>query len=163
MMSQPAIIEAIDIRKDYGMGEIVVHALDGVSLRIESGEFVAIMGPSGSGKSTLMNILGCLDRPTTGRYILNSEDVSTLNKVALAGIRNRLIGFVFQSYNLLPKTTAMENALLPLLYNKNHDAAGDRETRAREALRAVGLGSGFTINPKSFLVARTNGWQSPAP
>ncbi|MFN2170169.1 MAG: ABC transporter ATP-binding protein, partial [Candidatus Promineifilaceae bacterium] len=106
-MNNQTIIQIENLRKVYGMGDIQVKALDGVDLRIEHGEFVAIMGPSGSGKSTLMNILGCLDRPTEGHYYLAGEDVSGLNKVQLAAIRNRQIGFVFQSFNLLPRTSAL--------------------------------------------------------
>jgi putative ABC transport system ATP-binding protein len=135
------LIDVQDLAKVYGRGAAAVHALEGVNLTIDEGEFVAIMGPSGSGKSTLMNILGCLDRPTTGRYSLGGEDVSELNKGKLAAIRNRQIGFVFQSYNLLPRSSALKNVMLPLLYSR-HDgrAASEREKLAREALEVVGLG-----------------------
>jgi putative ABC transport system ATP-binding protein len=119
------------------MGDTVVRALDGASLTVGAGEMVAVMGPSGSGKSTLMNILGCLDRPTSGSYLLNGEDVSSLSDDRLAEIRNRYIGFVFQSYNLLPRMTALENVGLPLLYGGN---GGDRRARALAALERVGLG-----------------------
>lgn len=139
-MNEQPIIQTTDIRKIYGMGEIAVAALDGVSVRIDPGEFVSIMGPSGSGKSTLMNILGCLDRPTEGRYVLAGEDVSDLNKNELAAIRNRRLGFIFQSYNLLARTTALKNVMLPLLYDQaNHRSTAEREEMAFTALTAVGL------------------------
>jgi putative ABC transport system ATP-binding protein len=137
------LIKAQNLTKVYGMGGVAVRALDGVDLAIDEGEFVAIMGPSGSGKSTLMNILGCLDRPTEGRYWLGGEDVSKLNKTQLARVRNRRIGFVFQSYNLLSRTSAFKNVMLPLLYNSNgpqRQSAAKREALAMEALEAVGLG-----------------------
>ena len=139
-MTPEAIIQLEDVTKVYGAGDAQVTALKGVSLRIEAGAFIAIMGPSGSGKSTLMNIVGCLDRPTDGRYRLAGEDVSGLSKAQLANVRNRKIGFVFQSFNLLPRATALKNALLPLMYNR-HALRGrsEREARAREALAAVGL------------------------
>lgn len=137
-MNKQPIIQTADIRKIYGMGEIAVAALDGVSVRIDPGEFVSIMGPSGSGKSTLMNILGCLDRPTEGQYAL--ADVSDLDKNQLAVIRNRKLGFIFQSYNLLARTTALKNVMLPLLYDQNHHrATEEREAMARDVLAAVGL------------------------
>ena len=139
MMKHEPLIQVEDVRKVYGVGEIQVAALDGVSLEIEAGEYVAIMGPSGSGKSTLMNLLGCLDRPTEGRYILHGESVSELDKAQLAAIRNREIGFIFQSYNLLARTSALENVMLPLLYSKNNGAVEARERRARETLIDVGL------------------------
>ena len=144
------LIEVENLTKIYGMGEVAVRALDGVDLAIDEGEFVAIMGPSGSGKSTLMNILGCLDRPTEGHYWLGGEDVSKLNKTQLARVRNRRIGFVFQSYNLLPRESALKNVMLPLLYNSNglpraksrgpqRQSAAEREALARQALETVGL------------------------
>ena len=136
------IIKVQNLTKIYGSGELAVAALDGVNLTIDEGEFVAIMGPSGSGKSTLMNILGCLDRPTDGSYWLGDEDVSKLNKTQLARVRNHKIGFVFQSYNLLPRTSALKNVTLPLLYNTNGrhgKSASEREARAMEALELVGL------------------------
>ncbi|GAH13168.1 unnamed protein product, partial [marine sediment metagenome] len=139
-MSANSIIQTQSLYKIYGMGDIQVNALDGVDLHIDEGEFLSIMGPSGSGKSTLMNILGCLDRPTKGRYILDGEDVSDLNKAQLALLRNRQIGFIFQSYNLLSRTSALRNVTLPLLYQRNSSLSkGEREERAMAALEAVGL------------------------
>ncbi|MCP5100601.1 MAG: ABC transporter ATP-binding protein [Chloroflexi bacterium] len=135
-----SILQTENLRKVYGMGEIQVKALDGVSIRIDEGEFVAIMGPSGSGKSTLMNILGCLDRPTEGTYRLAGEDVGYLDKVMLAAIRNRRIGFIFQSFNLLSRTSALRNVMLPLLYKRNGGMTnGEREAKAMTALESVGL------------------------
>jgi len=134
-MPDHALLRATDLVKTYVMGDNVVKALDGVSLQIEEGEMVAIRGPSGSGKSTLMNILGCLDRPTTGRYILAGEDVSRMNDNALARVRNRKIGFVFQTFNLLPRMSALENVELPLLYA----GAMGASKKAMEALAVVGL------------------------
>lgn len=143
-----AIIQTIDITKIYGMGSVEVRALDSVSLTIQEGEFVAVMGPSGSGKSTLMNILGCLDRPTSGRYVLAGEDVSDFNKIRLARIRNQHIGFIFQSYNLLPRTNALENAMLPLMYkHDNHTSEAQQVEKALEALASVGLGERAYHNP----------------
>ncbi|HZD93313.1 MAG TPA: ATP-binding cassette domain-containing protein, partial [Candidatus Sulfotelmatobacter sp.] len=126
-----------DIHKTYDLGETQVHALRGVSLAIGRGEFVAIMGASGSGKSTFMNILGCLDKPSSGRYLLEGADVSRLEKNQLARIRNRQIGFVFQGFNLLARTTALENTELPTLYSRVDKA--ERHRRALEALKMVGL------------------------
>ena len=137
---QNSIIQTINLHKHYGMGDIQVNALDGVDLLINQGEFVSIMGPSGSGKSTLMNILGCLDRPTEGRYILDGEDVSDLSKAQLALLRNRQIGFIFQSYNLLPRTNALRNVTLPLIYQRHSKLSqAEREEKAMAALEAVGL------------------------
>ena len=139
-MSEKPIIKTLDLVKTYGMGDIQVQALAGVSITIRPGEFVAIMGPSGSGKSTLMNILGCLDRPTSGQYILDGVDVSGLSKVESAGIRNRKLGFVFQSYNLLPRASALENVIVPLLYDRQNPLSGaERRERATAALESVGL------------------------
>jgi putative ABC transport system ATP-binding protein len=115
-MAKETLLQTIEVVKEYGVGDVRVAALDGVSIDIKAGEFTAIMGPSGSGKSTLMYILGCLAQPSSGRYIMSGEDVSGLDKVELATIRNRRIGFVFQSYNLLPRTNALENVMMPLLY-----------------------------------------------
>ncbi len=136
-MAQAPLIELEGVTKIYRMGEVAVEALRGVSLTIEQGEFTAVMGASGSGKSTLMNILGCLDQPTAGRYLLEGQDVSGLPIERLAEIRNRTIGFVFQSFNLLSRTSALENAELPLLYAGT--PAAERHARAAEALSQVGL------------------------
>jgi putative ABC transport system ATP-binding protein len=132
-----AIIRLDSIHKRYRVGEVDVHALRGLSLTIERGEFVAIMGPSGSGKSTLMYILGCLDRPTSGRYLLNGIDIGSRSPDELADIRNQYIGFVFQSFNLLPRTSALENVALPLIYSGM--SAAQRTQRARAALERLGL------------------------
>jgi putative ABC transport system ATP-binding protein len=132
-----ALIEVHEITKVYTLGDIELKALDNVSLAIEKGEFVAVMGPSGSGKSTFMNMLGCLDKPTSGRYLLEGIDVSGLDKDELAKIRNRKLGFVFQGFNLLSRTSAVENVELPLLYDGL--SARERRERASAALRSVGL------------------------
>ncbi len=131
------MIEVRDISKVYSTGETETRALDHVSFTIKDGEFVAIMGPSGSGKSTLMHILGCLDTPTSGTYTLDGEDVSTLSDDALADVRKRNIGFVFQSFNLLPRTTVLRNVMLPLMYSNTPEA--EREERAKNALHAAGM------------------------
>jgi len=141
----PPLISIQEVTKVFQMGDVEVRALRGVSLDIQPGEFVAVRGPSGSGKSTLMNIIGCLDRPTTGRYLLDGVDVAPMDRDALARIRNQRLGFVFQSFNLLPRTTALENVELPLLY------AGlrrqERHARAAESLRRVGLGDRMDHTP----------------
>ncbi|PKP23956.1 MAG: ABC transporter ATP-binding protein [Bacteroidetes bacterium HGW-Bacteroidetes-22] len=132
------IIEIKQLRKDFYVGDITVHALRGIDMSIQEGEFVAIMGTSGSGKSTMLNILGCLDKPTSGNYTLDGTDISALSRNELARLRNRKLGFVFQSYNLLPRTSALENVELPLYYN-TFVSARERKERAIEALNAVGL------------------------
>jgi len=132
------IIEIKSLRKDYHVGEVTVHALRGIDLSIEEGEFVAIMGVSGSGKSTMLNILGCLDKPTVGEYMLDGVDINSLDKDATARLRNKKLGFVFQSYNLLPRTTALENVELPLFYN-NKVSTKERKEKALGALESVGL------------------------
>ena len=133
------VIEITSLTKVYHLGEVEVRALDGVDLRVETGDFVAIMGPSGSGKSTLMNIIGCLDRPTSGTYVLDGADVSRLSRDQRAIIRNAKIGFVFQSFNLLARTSAMENVELPLLYGDLALSKRERHEKARAALHHVGL------------------------
>jgi putative ABC transport system ATP-binding protein len=131
------LIKTENLIKIYQLGDYEIHALRGVDLSINNGEFVAIMGPSGSGKSTMMHILGCLDKPTSGNYLLDGMDVSSLNRDALAKVRNKKIGFVFQSFNLLSRTTALENAELPLLYNGN--SSKENNAKAKKALSMVGL------------------------
>ncbi|HRF59909.1 MAG TPA: ABC transporter ATP-binding protein [Fimbriimonadaceae bacterium] len=139
-------IEVHKLSKDYVLGDVVVHALRGVDVTIEVGEFVAIMGPSGSGKSTFMNVVGCLDRPTSGEYVLNGEAVARMNDNQLADIRNRYIGFVFQNFNLLPRTSALKNVELPLMY------AGmkNRREKAIAALDKVGLGQRMDHRPNEL-------------
>ncbi len=140
-MNIESLIELVDVSKVYGAGDIRVVALDQVNLKIAEGEFIAVMGPSGSGKSTLMNILGCLDRTTSGTYKLAGEDVSNLNRAKLAGIRNRRLGFIFQSYNLLSRTRAIDNVMLPMEYDrKDHRSNSEKQNAAMKALELVGLG-----------------------
>ena len=146
-MNQP-VIKVEDLWKIYQLGEVQVEALRGVSFEIEEGEFVAIMGPSGSGKSTLMNILGCLDRPTRGRYFLDGQEVSQLNENQLAQIRNKKIGFIFQSFNLLPRLTALQNVELPLIYAGA--SPQQRREKAIKSLEAVGLGERFHHYPNQL-------------
>jgi putative ABC transport system ATP-binding protein len=138
-MKNGEVVQLIDVHKTYQTGEMKVHAVRGVSLDIKRGEFVALMGASGSGKSTLMNILGCLDRPTGGRYILDDADVSALDRDQLADIRNGKIGFIFQSFNLLPRTSARENVELPLLYGSHRLTNAQLREKADAVLASVGL------------------------
>jgi putative ABC transport system ATP-binding protein len=150
-MVQDVIIQTEDLTKIYGQGEAQVIALDGVNIHIHAGECVAIMGPSGSGKSTLMHILGCLSKPTSGKYVLAEEDVSMMNRVQLAAIRNEQIGFVFQSFNLLARTSALNNVMLPLLYNRaNGMSAQERLERSQHVLDAVGLADRMTHQPQEL-------------
>jgi len=137
--SDAVAVRLNDVSKTYHTGEVEVHAVRGVSIEIGQGEFVALMGSSGSGKSTLMNILGCLDRPTTGRYFLDGEDVSSLNRDELADVRNRKLGFVFQNFNLLARTSALENVELPLLYSEVGLTSVELREKAEQVLAAVGL------------------------
>jgi len=151
MSAARTIIETRGLTKVFGMGDASVVALDGVDIHIEAGELVAIMGPSGSGKSTLMNILGCLSTPTSGTYLLDGEDVGGLDKVQLAAIRNAKIGYVFQSYNLLARTTALRNVMLPLVYDRTHKVPREKwEDKARETLEAVGLGDRLDHQPQEL-------------
>jgi putative ABC transport system ATP-binding protein len=145
-----SVISIQELTKTYQMSEISVHALRGISLDIRAGEFVAVVGPSGSGKSTLMHILGCLDRPTSGHYFLEGRDVSQLTDDELSKIRNRQIGFVFQGFNLLSRTSALENVELPLLYNDSGITAQERKRRALAALAAVGLESRTEHHPNQL-------------
>jgi putative ABC transport system ATP-binding protein len=147
-MSASPLLQLVDVTKVYHMGDVDVHALRGVTLSVGEGEFVAIMGASGSGKSTLMNIVGCLDHPSTGHYLLAGEDVSSLDRDALAERRNRTLGFVFQSFNLLSRTSALENVELPLLYAGLHTK--ERHERAREALARVGLADRVHHHPNQM-------------
>lgn len=150
-MTTTQLIEVQELTKVYGAGDTEVRALDGVNADVARGEFVAIMGHSGSGKSTLMNILGCLDRPTSGAYWLDGRDVSRLDKNELAAVRNQKIGFVFQSFNLLPRLSALANVSLPMLYNSlGHFGLKEREIRAAQALEAVGLGKRLHHKPNQL-------------
>ena len=147
-----SLIEIKDLRKVYQMGEVEVHALRGVSLSIEQGEWVAIMGPSGSGKSTLMHLISCLDTPTSGTYILGDVDVSQMAENQLAIIRNRRIGFVFQTFNLLARSSALKQVMLPMQYSRNgaRISPAERRQRAKEALEMVGLGDRITHKPSEL-------------
>jgi len=140
------VIRTENLKKTYDLGPVKVEAVRGVSITIKEGELVSIMGPSGSGKSTLMHLLGCLDTPTSGKYFLDGTDVSTLGENALADVRNRKIGFVFQTFNLLPHLTVLENVLLPVIYNPQGDLK-KAEARAKEMLTQVGLGKRFNHLP----------------
>ncbi len=133
------VISVRNLKKTYVVGDIQVHALRGVNADVEAGEFLCVTGPSGSGKSTFMHILGCLDRPTSGQYILDGQDVSTMTRDELAKVRNHRIGFVFQGFNLLSRTSAIENVELPLLYSREHIKGSERHARARSSLEVVGL------------------------
>ncbi len=145
-----SIIELDHVHKVYHTGEVDVHAVRDVSLQIVKGEFVAIMGASGSGKSTMMNMLGCLDRPSQGRYLLDGVDVSGLDRDQLATIRNQKIGFVFQGFNLLSRTSALENTELPMMYNRSHLSAREQRRRAGQALEVVGLGKRADHHPNQL-------------
>jgi len=151
MNKNKAIIDGRNLVKVYQMGEIEVRALDGASIQVQEGEFVAIMGPSGSGKSTLMNVLGCLMGPTSGEYFLDGEDVSDMDKVELAGIRNRKLGFIFQSYNLLARTPAVQNVILPLFYNRTSPLTDEeQQEKAIQMLEAVGLSDRVYHEPQEL-------------
>jgi putative ABC transport system ATP-binding protein len=143
------LINIINLKKDYYIGEVTVHALRGIDMEVKEGEFVAIMGASGSGKSTMLNIIGCLDKPTEGDYILDGTSISTLSKNQLAAFRNRKLGFVFQTYNLLPRTNALDNVELPLLYNSSIRVKERRE-KALRALEAVGLSDRIYHKPNQL-------------
>src|SRR5215831_13578223 len=145
-----AVIELQDIHKTYRTGSVEVHAVRGVTAAVQPGEFVAIMGASGSGKSTLMNIVGCLDRPTGGRFLLDGTDTSKLNRDALADIRNQKIGFIFQGFNLLSRTSALENVELPMLYSHIHLPGREQKARAKKALELVGLGERADHHPNQL-------------
>ncbi len=148
MNTTPIIIRLEDVCKTYGIGDTLVKALDGVNLTIEEGEYCAIMGPSGSGKSTAMNIIGCLDQPTSGHYYLDKLDVSTVADNELAGIRNRKLGFVFQQFHLLPQLTALENVMLPMVYGGL--SSSERKERAEVALQKVGLTNRMANRPNQL-------------
>jgi len=148
-MSEP-VIQLDDFRKTYRTGEIEVHAVRGVNMKVQPGEFVAIMGASGSGKSTMMNTLGCLDRPTAGLYLLDGVDVARLNRDQLADLRNQKIGFVFQGFNLLSRTTALDNVILPMLYRRPGMAGRKQREKGMKALEMVGLGKRFDHTPNQL-------------
>jgi putative ABC transport system ATP-binding protein len=146
----PSVIGIRNLVKTYVVGEHEVRALRGVNLEVQHGEFLAVTGPSGSGKSTFMHIVGCLDRPTSGQYFLDGEDVSQMSKDALAAVRNKKIGFVFQGFNLLSRTSALDNVELPLLYGGSTLKTAERHKRAKEMLEAVGLGQRFDHHPNQL-------------
>jgi putative ABC transport system ATP-binding protein len=150
MTATPPVISIRNLVKTYVVGEVEVRALRGVSLDVQPGEFLSVTGPSGSGKSTLMHILGCLDRPTSGQYVLDGQDVSKMSKDQLAEVRNKKIGFVFQGFNLLSRTTALDNVELPLLYRGGKMRASERHKLAMEALTAVGLGQRADHHPNQL-------------
>src|SRR3989442_14858090 len=144
------VMSVRDLTKTYIVGEVEVKAVRGVTLEVQRGEFLAVAGPSGSGKSTFMHIIGCLDRPTSGQYLLDGQDVSRLSKDALAAIRNKKIGFVFQGFNLLSRTSALDNVELPLLYGGGGMRGVERRKRAMEVLTAVGLGDRAAHHPNQL-------------
>jgi putative ABC transport system ATP-binding protein len=151
MNANQPIIEATGLSKVFGMGDASVVALDYVSMEVQQGELVAIMGPSGSGKSTLMNILGCLSTPSSGKYVLDGEDVSNLDKYQLAAIRNSKLGYIFQSYNLLARTSALSNVTLPLVYDRSHKHPREQwDQLAKEMLEKVGLGDRINHQPQEL-------------
>jgi len=156
----PVVIDIENITKDYVMGEEVVRALRGVNLQIRRNEYIAIMGPSGSGKSTLMNMLGCLDTPSSGRYEFNGKNVAEMDDDELAAVRNREIGFVFQTFNLLPRSTSLRNVELPLIYAGIDPER--REARATQVLTDVGLAIAFITNPMNFPAVNASAWPSRA-
>ncbi|HEX7137121.1 MAG TPA: ABC transporter ATP-binding protein, partial [Vicinamibacterales bacterium] len=149
-MAADAVIAARNLVKTYTVGEVEVRALRGVNLEVQRGEFLAVTGPSGSGKSTFMHIVGCLDRPTAGQYFLDGQDVSRMSKDALAAVRNKKIGFVFQGFNLLSRTSALDNVELPLLYGKGAMKTVERHKRAHEMLELVGLGNRTDHHPNQL-------------
>src|SRR5678809_1056942 len=149
-MNNGALVRLLDVHKVYRTGEMKVPAVRGVSLEIKQGEFVALMGASGSGKSTLMNILGCLDHPSSGDYFLDGQEISNLNSDDRAMVRNRKIGFVFQSFNLLARTSALENVMMPLTYTAQHLTDREARTRAEGVLRRVGLGDRMDHEPSQL-------------
>jgi len=157
------VISVQNLKKTYVVGDIQVHALRGVSVDVEPGEFVCVTGPSGSGKSTFMHILGCLDRPTAGQYILDGQDVSKMSRDELAKVRNHRIGFVFQGFNLLSRTSAIENVELPLLYSRDHIKASERHKRARSSSRSSACSSGRTTIRTSCPAASSSVWPSRGP